>query len=458
MSKKQYSKSDVKTGYYGYSSESKRISGNNKSKKSTSSKMKKSAAIGIVLAFIQLLASAAFVGLALYKNFAFITTPVLIGTITVLVLLFALVLFTQKGSLTVKRVGKVISVIVIILLLLLIYLIAPLDRMSGKKVSKDPFIVFVSANDTFGSFDADAIGRSDTNILAVVNPKTYTVLMISTPRDYYVPIQAKGVAENSFDKLTHLGLYGNGIPHDGNGHDLTASDWQWAQEVKWHPGCDTLMDTLKYIYKFDLPEDRYHYVKLNFTGFAKLIDSLGGITVDVDVPFSTTTYASYGDVDDGARKTYTYTKGKMKMDGDTALTFARERHSFAAGDMQRNQNQVKVLKAMSNKLLSGTTLLHYTSIVDSIQDSFTTDMDISSMVSLQTQISMSGDYDGWNIMSFGVVGPTDRQICTYNGRSLSVVMQNEASISRATNLINMVLDGNDATTVKKQIKAYNKEQ
>ena len=131
MSKKQFSKSDVKTGYYGYSSESKRLTNNKKSKKS-SSKSKQGKALGIVLIILQLLASAAFVGLALYKNFAFITIPVLSGTIAVLIALLALVIFTQKGSLTIRRVGKVISVIVIILLLLLIYLIAPLDRMSGK--------------------------------------------------------------------------------------------------------------------------------------------------------------------------------------------------------------------------------------------------------------------------------------------------------------------------------------
>ncbi len=458
MSKKQFSDSSSKTGYYGYSSESRNISSGKKSTKNSSSKLRHSAIIGVILALIQLAVSVVFVGLVLYKNFAFISVPILTGIIIVLIILLAVVLSTQKGSLTVKRVGKVISVIVIIILLVLTYLIAPLARMSGKRVSTDPFVVFVSANDTFGEFDDETIGRSDTNILAVINPKTYTILMISTPRDYYVPVQAEGVAPESYDKLTHVGLYGNGTAYNSSGEDVTASDWRWAYEVNWHPGCEALMDTLQYIYDFDIPEDSYHYVKLNFTGFAELIDALGGITVDVDVPFSTTTYASYGDEDTGERKTYTYTEGEMKMDGDTALTFARERHSFAAGDMQRNQNQVKVLNAISDKLLSGTTLLHYTSIIDAIQNSFSTDMDISSMVSLQTQISMDSDYNGWNIMSFGVEGQSSRQICTYTGTSLSVVLQDEDSNNRATNLINMVLDGESADAIKQQIDTYNEEQ
>ena len=451
MSKKQGSGS--KTGYYGYSSESKNLSSGKKSGKNKSGR---SSIIGVVLAVIQLLLSIAFVGLILYKKLSFVTAPILAGVIAVLLVLLAIVFATQRGSFTAKRVGKVISVIVSIILILFIYLIAPIHQMSGKKVSDKPFVVFVSANDQFGALDNETNKRSDTNILAVINPKTYTVLMISTPRDYYVELKADGVAPNSFDKLTHLGLYGNGKAYNGQGQEVSASDWQWAYEVNWHPGYNVLMDSLQSLYGFQIPEDRYHYVQVNFTGFASLIDALGGITVDVDTPFTTKTYASYGDKDTGERKTYTYTKGKMKMDGDTALTFARERHSFAAGDMQRNQNQVKVLNAMSDKLLSGTTLLRYNSIMDSIQKSFTTDIDISSMVALQSQIATKKDYNGWNILSYSVTGTSSRQTLTYTGSVKSVVLQDETSISNATNLINMTLNGDDAESIKKQIKAYNK--
>ena len=73
----------------------------------------------------------------------------------------------------------------------------------------------------------------------------------------------------------------------------------------------------------DSPE--YHYLRLNFTGFSELIDELGGITVNVEEGFSTYTYANYTDKDmqtnKSKRKKYTFTKGKMKMDGATALTY-----------------------------------------------------------------------------------------------------------------------------------------
>ena len=458
MSKKQFSDSKSKTGYYGYSSESRNLSSGKKSGKNKSSKSGHSSFIGVILAVIQLILSVVFVGLILYKRLSFVTIPILTGVIAVLLVLLAIVFATQRGSLSAKRAGKAVSVITIIILAILIYLIAPINRMSGKKVSDKPFVVFVSANDQFGELDNKTNQRSDTNILAVVNPKTYTVLMVSTPRDYYVELKADGVAPNSFDKLTHAGLYGNGKAYNSQGQEVSASDWQWAYEVNWHPGYNVLMDSLQSLYGFDIPDDRYHYVQVNFTGFAALIDALGGITVDVDVPFTTKTYASSGDEDTGERKTYKYTKGEMKMDGDTALTFARERHSFASGDMQRNKNQVKVLNAISDKLLSGTTLLRYNKIMDSIQKSFTTDMDISSMVSLQTQVSTKSGYDGWKILSFSVIGTPSRQTLTYTGSIKSVVMQNEDSVKHASNLIQMTLNGDDSNTIEKQIKTYNKEQ
>lgn len=450
MGKKRNKISEARAGDYGYRSETRNISErNSKKRKSTGGK-----ALGVILVMLQLILSIAFTGLVVYKRLAFVTAPVLAGIIGVLIVLLALVLFLLQKSGKAPTGGKIISLIVIIILSFLVYLIAPLPRMSGSKVSDNPFIVVISAADTFGELNNDQNTRTDTNILAVVNPKTYSVLMISTPRDYYVPVQAKSVAPESYDKLTHVTLYGNGVAVKDD-QELTASEWQWGYEVQWQPGQEALMDTLQYLYKYDIDNNNYHYAKVNFTGFANLIDALGGVTVDVEIPFSTEAYASYDQNHKGS-KIYTYTKGKMEMDGATALTYARERHSFTNGDMQRNKNQVAVLRAIEEKLLSGSTLLSYSKVLDAIQDSFSTDLDISSLVNLQLALSGKRDYNGWNIMSYSVTGQTSWQILTYTGSSKSVVLQDEQSVGNATNLINMVLNGDDASAIKKKIKEYNK--
>lgn len=451
MSKKQKG-TDIKSGYYGYSSET-NSAVNKKAKKGKNGNAGKT--VGIILILIQLLLSVVFVWLFLSKGFAFATAGIVAAVIAVLIVFLALVLFLLQKSKNAQIFGKVISVIMIIILALGCYFLsADLSKLTtGDKLDDKPFVVFVSASDSFGSFDENSLERSDTNIIAVVNPKNHNVLMVSTPRDYYVPVQAKIVAPESYDKLTHVGLYGNGTgTNKSDGATATTSSWQWACEVSWNPGNKALMNTLKTLYNINIPNKRYHYVKLNFTGFSELIDAMGGITVNVDIPFSTTTYASYGEKDTGERKTYTYTKGKMKMDGATALTFARERHSFANGDMQRNKNQVKVLKAIEKKALSGNTLLRYNSILDAIDNCFATNIDISSCINLLKD----GGTGGWNIMSFSVVGTPARQVCTFTGSSLSVVMQNEESISHASELIQMTMDGKPAKEIKKKIRAYNK--
>lgn len=451
MSKKQKG-TDIKSGYYGYSSET-NSAVNKKAKKGKNGNAGKT--VGIILILIQLLLSVVFVWLFLSKGFAFATAGVVATIIAVLIIFLALVLLLLQKSKNAQTFGKVISVIMSIILALGCYFLsADLSKLTtGDKLDDKPFVVFVSASDSFGSFDENTLERSDTNIIAVVNPKNHNVLLVSTPRDYYVPVQAKIVAPESYDKLTHVGLYGNGTgTNKSDGATATTSSWQWACEVSWNPGNKALMNTLKALYNINITNKRYHYVKLNFTGFSDLIDAMGGITVNVDTPFSTRTYASYGEKDTGERKTYTYTKGKMKMDGATALTFARERHSFANGDMQRNQNQVKVLKAIEKKALSGNTLLRYNSILDSIDNCFATNIDISSCVNLLKD----GGTDGWNIMSFSVIGTPSREICTFTGSSLSVVMQNEESVSHAKELIQMTLDGKATKEIKKKIRAYNK--
>lgn len=113
----------------------------------------------------------------------------------------------------------------------------------------DPFIVYLSGSDTRSTYLAKS--RSDVNILAVVNFKTHQVLLVNTPRDYYVPNPA---GNGALDKLTHCGLYG-----------LSCS----AQALADLYGCKIT-----------------YCAQINFTGFETLVDAIGGITIysDADVP------------------------------------------------------------------------------------------------------------------------------------------------------------------------------
>ena len=110
MSKKQKS-SDIKTGYYGYSSEtgsSRKNTNMKKQRKAKGSNVGK--ALGIILVILQLIASVAFVWMFLSKGFAFTSAGVVAGIIAVLIILLAVVLFLLQRTKNAQTFGKIISI------------------------------------------------------------------------------------------------------------------------------------------------------------------------------------------------------------------------------------------------------------------------------------------------------------------------------------------------------------
>ena len=473
-----YGPDSIKKGDYGYSSEglskgssrrarqasTKTPKSSRGAKQASNADVKKrrhSTILGMLLVIIQLALSGYFVYLLMTKNLAFVTDAIFIGIAAGLVFFLILVFILETAKkIKTKRVGKVISIIICIALAVCIYLLSPWSTMSGAKVDENPFVVFVSATDTFGDLNKDGNERSDTNIIAAVNPKTHTVMMVSVPRDYYIPVIAKSVSINTAlnsDKLTHIGLYGNGQARNNNGEKVGAAGWNYACEVHWDHGKKAIMDSLKRVFDFKVDKDHYHYAQLNFTGFGKLIDELGGVDVDVEKSFSYTTYANYGK-DDGKRKRYHFKKGEMHMDGNEALTFARTRKAFADGDLQRNRNQTAVLRGVADKALSPAVLLRYNGVVNAVEDCMETDIDISSMAGLQSSISGHKNYDGWKIVSYGATGESSSQRVLWNGQALSVVIKDDASVNNAHKLLNKALTGTDSKTLKRLAKQYTNAQ
>lgn len=387
-------------------------------------KLKKSKRAGITLSIIQLIVSVAFMILLFFAKSSIsslITIPVYVCIGVVLGLLFLVTFIMQSKRLLIKRIGKIISVIIIVILLILSYFLYPLvgTKIGGtEKVSKKPFVLYLSGDDSFGEMSDSSNGRSDTNILAVVNPETHTALLLSTPRDAYVELIGDDIPSGNYDKLTHAGKYGTGVK-DSNGN--------------WEHGFDVSMNTLGNLYDVDID----HYLRLNFTGFADFVDALGGVTIDIPEGFSTYTYG----------KSYTFNEGVQKLTGEEALTYVRERHSFATGDLQRGANQVAVIEAIVDQALSANTITNYSSIIKHINKSFETDLDISSLAALQLQVQGDKDYDGWNMVSYTVDGSTGGgyQYCYTTDSYLSVVMLDDDSVDVATKLIDMVLNGDEVT-------------
>lgn len=148
-------------------------------------------------------------------------------------------------------------------------------------LQKNALMCILAVLDTEG--DVTVKSRSDVNIIMSINPVTHQVLLLSTPRDYYVPLS---ISNGVKDKLTHAGNYGINVS----------------------------MDTLEMLYDIKLD----YFIRLNFTGFVDIIDALGGIDVVSDYSFST-----HG---------YSYSEGlNSNLSGIQALWFAREKTCVCRG-------------------------------------------------------------------------------------------------------------------------------
>lgn len=256
----------------------------------------------------------------------------------------------------------------------------------------ETFIMYLSGIDTYGGISARS--RSDVNILAVVNTRTKKILLLSTPRDYYVDFEATGGVK---DKLTHAGIY----------------------------GVEQSMDALERLYDIDID----YYLRINFTGFVDIIDALGGIEV-------------YSDYDFTVKNIKEYHKGYNQLDGLEALAFARERYSFADGDYQRARNQMEVIRAVVDKAVSSSLLANYNSVMNAVAGSFETNMPSSQIASLvRMQLS---DMAEWNITSYAPAGQSIyAETYSMPGHQLYVIVPDENDVAEAKEKIGEVYGTDD---------------
>lgn len=274
------------------------------------------------------------------------------------------------------------------------------EAAANSDITNTPFIMYLSGSDTREKMLVTS--RSDVNLLMVVNPTTKQILLLNTPRDYYVENPAGNYA---YDKLTHCGIY----------------------------GIENSEKALENLYDLKIN----YYMQINFTGFENFVDAIGGITVYSPVAFSA------NDIDGTG---YDFVEGNNDLNGDEALKFARERHAFASGDNARGENQMRVITAIIDKITSNgaTVLMNYDKIMSSIEGMFMTDLsdsDIAAMVKMQLT-----DNPQWNVKSYAVTGQDGSEYTYSAPSSLAYVMYQDADmVSTASELVDKVLNGKTLT-------------
>ena len=258
-----------------------------------------------------------------------------------------------------------------------------------------PFTVYLSGIDVYGDITQES--RSDVNILAVVNPTSHQVLLISTPRDYYVPIP--GVSGGQRDKLTHAGIY----------------------------GVDASMAALSELYDVEIP----FYGRVNFTSMINIVDALGGLDVYSDESFTTSKDSEY---------IMTVNEGMNHFDGKETLAFCRERKNLADGDNARGRHQQAVITAIIKKMMSPAMLRGAVDILESVSDGIDTNFTMEQIQSLiKAQLRSGAD---WYIYSVSAEGYGDKATCYSSGSTeLYVTVPDTSSVAYITDLIDQVEAG-----------------
>src|SRR5699024_10608969 len=216
----------------------------------------------------------------------------------------------------------------------------PLDRdkssLRDKEVNLDdgdPFTIALFGVDSDAKRDANGGGqRSDTVMVLSINPQKKTTEIVSIPRDTQAEIVGKGTKE----KINHAYAYG--------GPDMAVKSVEKLLNV---------------------PID--HYATIDMDGMTDMIDTVGGIDVTSNASFSY----------DG----YQFSEGvQSHMDGEEAMAFIRSRkEEGAGGDFGRQERQQLVIQGLANKLTSVSSVTHFNSLMNHVEDNVKTDLTVGEL-------------------------------------------------------------------------------
>ncbi|MBC7194668.1 MAG: LCP family protein [Caldisericia bacterium] len=222
-----------------------------------------------------------------------------------------------------KKVKKILTIILIVLIVLIVtfigytyYILSSINPTNNQNNDENTLpsreidwnkkinILLVGIDQRY----EDEMSRSDTNLLLSIDPKNKKLVLISLPRDSLVTLPGY----EGDEKLAHAHAYG-GVP--------------------------LLIKTVESILNIEIP----YYVEINFDGFKKMIDLIGGVTIDVEKDMD---YESYlGDVRIHLKK------GLQHLNGEKALEYVRFRMD-ETGDIGRMERQQKFIKAVIKQALT----------------------------------------------------------------------------------------------------------
>jgi LCP family protein required for cell wall assembly len=193
---------------------------------------------------------------------------------------------------------------------------------------------------------------TDTIIIVTVDPTNKTAGMMSIPRDLQLTLPGNGE-----DRINTANVYGATRNYPGGGPAL-------------------LKRTIEY--NFGIPID--YYIMIDFQGFVKIVDALGGVDINVTTKLHDTKYPDPKTGDPYAYKTVHFDPGWQHMTGTRTLEYVRSRMS--SSDFARAGRQQQVLFAIREKALNLNIITKLPSLAATMADAVKTDMSMDDMLKL----------------------------------------------------------------------------
>ena len=226
-----------------------------------------------------------------------------------------------------------------------------LNLVSNKDFNEPLTFLFLGVDSEGDGLNANAAFNGDTLMLMSFNPKTLDAILLSIPRDTYVPIACN---HNNYAKINSSAAYGTSC----------------------------VISTINNLLDINID----YYVKINFKGVVDLVEAVGGVEVNVEAPsYMADKYGGKVCEQNSDRqfgnKLVCMNPGMQTLNGEQALAYARCRHMYIGSDLDRVKHQQQVVEALANKAMHFSSIKEFQDILNAVSKNIATNMDTDTILS-----------------------------------------------------------------------------
>lgn len=226
-----------------------------------------------------------------------------------------------------------------------------LNLVSNKDFNEPLTFLFLGVDSEGDGLNANAAFNGDTLMLMSFNPKTLDVILLSIPRDTYVPIACNN---KNYAKINSSAAYGTSC----------------------------VISTINNLLGINID----YYVKINFKGVVDLVEAVGGVEVNVEAPsYMADKYGGKVCEQNSDRKfgdkLVCMNPGMQTLNGEQALAYARCRHMYIGSDLDRVKHQQQVVEALANKAMHFSSIKEFQNILNAVSKNIATNMDTDTILS-----------------------------------------------------------------------------